>query len=473
MHRILLLIWLSGIFIVSTAQVKNTQAVKIIVAPRIDGSLDDAAWQQVPVATDFITNSPEFGKPASSRTTVKVVYDNTAIYIGAYIYDDPLAVRRQFTPRDNGDRSDVDYFSVFLDTYKDRQNAYQFLVTSRNVQSDARISAGIKPQNDIYGDLSWDAVWDSKVGFKKDGWVVEIKIPFSSIRFSKKNDQAWGIQFLRFTRRLNELSFWNPVDPKVDGIVNQFGDINGLQSLVPPLRLSFSPYVSGGYRQTPQIVQGTQYESLKSGGMNVKYGLSESFTLDATLIPDFGQVISDNVVNNITPYEIQFRENRPFFTEGTELFNKSGIFYSRRIGKTPDLYDTLVNKINNGEMNDYSVLKNPSVTPLYNAVKFSGRTRNNLGIGFFNAVTEPVNARFRNKNTGKDSVISTEPLTNYNIIVLDQALKNRSYITFTNTNVLRNGNQRDANVTALDIALYDKNNKYGLKNKRQVPVQYQ
>src|SRR6266567_208674 len=108
MHRILLLIWLSGIFIVSTAQVKNTQAVKIIVAPRIDGSLDDAAWQQVPVATDFITNSPEFGKPASSRTTVKVVYDNTAIYIGAYIYDDPLAVRRQFTPRDNGDRSDVD-----------------------------------------------------------------------------------------------------------------------------------------------------------------------------------------------------------------------------------------------------------------------------------------------------------------------------------------------------------------------------
>ncbi len=175
--------------------------------------------------------------------------------------------------------------------------------------------------------------------------------------------------------------------------------------------------------------------------MDVKYGISESFTLDATLIPDFKQVISDNVVNNITPFEVQFRENRPFFTEGTELFNKSGIFYSRRVGSVPGRYDEINQEVDGGSLNDYSILKNPSVTRLYNALKFSGRTRNNLGIGIFNAVTQPEHARLRNINTNLDTSINIEPLTNYNVIVLDQALRNRSYISLTNTNVLRNGNE--------------------------------
>jgi hypothetical protein len=444
------------------AQVKITGATKTMIAPRIDGTLDDAAWQSAPIATDFITNTPVYGKPASAKTEVRVVYDNTALYIGAYIYDNPANVRRQFTPRDNEQRADVDYFSVFLDTYKDRQNAYQFLVTSRNVQSDARVSANAETNYGVYGDLTWDAVWESRVSFQPNGWTVEMKIPFFSIRFAKKNEQEWGIQFLRFSRRLNESTFWSPVDPNVSGFVNQFGNLAGLQYMIPPPRLSFSPYVSGGYRSTPQLNNGRQYETLKSGGMDVKYGINESFTLDATLIPDFGQVISDNVVNNITPFEIEFRENRPFFTEGTELFNKAGIFYSRRIGKTPDLYDSLVYKINNGELTDYTILKNPAVTRLYNAIKFSGRTSNNLGIGFFNAITAPVKAKLRNTNTGTDSTVITEPLANYNVFVLDQALKNRSYISLTNTNVLREGKARDANVTALDIALYDKHNRYGI-----------
>jgi Domain of unknown function (DUF5916)/Carbohydrate family 9 binding domain-like len=457
------IILLVHLCVFSVAQPKITQAVKIAVAPRIDGSLDDAAWKDVPVATDFITNSPVYGKASTSKTEVKVVYDNTSVYIGAYIYDDPNEIRRQFTPRDNQQLANVDNFTVFLDTYKDRQNAYQFSVTSRNVQSDARVSPNYKGEDfGSYGDLSWDAVWDSRVSFRSDGWIVEMRIPFFSIRFSKTPLQEWGIQFLRFNRRFNEISFWNPVNPNVNGFTNQFGDLTGLQNLVPPLRLSFSPYVSGGYRETPHMTNGTTYETLKSGGMDVKYGISESFTLDATLIPDFGQVISDNVVNNISPFEIQFRENRPFFTEGTELFNKAGIFYSRRVGKTPAGYEDLQDKIQDGDLPGYSLLKNPSVTRLYNAIKFSGRTRDNLGIGIFNAITEPVHARLRNLGTNQDSVITTEPLANYNIIVLDQALKNRSYITFTNTNVIRNGHERDGNTMALDIALYDKQNQYGV-----------
>ena len=447
---------------ISLAQNKILNAHKILTAPRIDGLLDELVWQNVPVAKDFITNAPVYGQPSLFKTEVKVLYDNNAVYIGAYIYDNPGSIRKQFTPRDRERQADVDYFSVFIDTYRDRQNAYQFLVTSRNVQSDARVSPNIEPGAGVYGDLSWDAVWDSKVGMKKDGWIVEMKIPFFSIRFSQNSLQDWGIQFLRFARRVNETSFWNPVNPNVNGFVNQYGDLVGLKNIAPPLRLSFSPYISGGYRGTPQLLEGYKTEWLKSGGMDVKYGISESFTLDATLIPDFGQVISDNVVNNISPFEIQFRENRPFFTEGTELFNKAEMFYSRRIGRTPERYDSLVASTRMGRLTDYEVIKNPAVTRLYNAIKISGRTSGNLGIGIFNAIGQTEWARLRHKISGSDTSIVTEPLTNYNVFVLDQALKNRSYVTFTNTNVMRNGHARDANVTGLDIVLYDKNNRYGL-----------
>jgi Domain of unknown function (DUF5916)/Carbohydrate family 9 binding domain-like len=460
MREFICLILLAATGYAATAQHKTLQAIKTATAPRIDGSLDDAAWKDVPEAVDFITNTPVFGKPSKVKTVVKVLYDNSAVYIGAYLYEDPALVRKQFTSRDNQNRANVDYFSVFIDTYNDHQNAYQFLVTPRNVQTDARLSSSAKPDFGVYGDLSWDAVWDSKVEMQKDGWTVEIKIPFFSLRFSKSSIQDWGINFLRFTRRSNEAAFWNEVNPSTNGFVNQFGYLKGLQNLAPPLRLSFSPYVSGGYRSTPDIKEGYQNEWLKSGGLDVKYGLNESFTLDATLIPDFGQVISDNVVNNISPFEQQFKENRPFFTEGTELFNKAGIFYSRRIGEIPAAYYDVQNFADSNP--NYTIVKNPSVTRLYNAIKFSGRNKHNLGIGIFNSITEPVSAKLHNITTGKDSTIRTEELANYNIIVLDQALKNRSSITLTNTNVLRNGSANDANVTALDVSLYDEKNKYNI-----------
>jgi hypothetical protein len=197
--------------------------------------------------------------------------------------------------------------------------------------------------------------------------------------------------------------------------------------------------------------------------MDVKYGINESFTIDATLVPDFGQVVSDNVVNNLTPYEVKFTENRQFFTEGTELYNKAGLFYSRRVGATPSQYETVRRFV--ATNSNWEIQKNPSLTQLYNATKFSGRTNKKLGIGIFNAITAPMEAKIHNNITGKDSVIRTEPLANYNIIVLDQAFKGRSSLTFTNTNVMRNGGERDANITALDLALFDKKNSFALKGK--------
>jgi len=463
LQRFVLFLLFSCLCFTGIAQSRVLSAVKAVQVPKIDGNLDDAAWQHAPEVTDFIQNSPAYGQPATTKSVVKILYDNEAVYIGAYLYDDPALIRTQLTSRDGEQQQDVDYFSVFFDTYHDQQNGFQFLVTAANVQSDAKLGANMETDYGEYGDKTWDAVWQSKTTITSDGWIAEIRIPYISLRFAKKDLQTWGLQFLRFTRRSNESAFWNPVDPNIAGFVNQFGQYEDLKNIQPPLRLSFSPYLYGGIRYTP-IKQGHETvwlrNTLRNGGMDVKYGINESFTLDATLIPDFGQVISDNIVNNLTPYEVKFTENRPFFTEGTELFNKAGLFYSRRIGDVPNDYS---------RVNDYvssdtalAILKNPAVTQLYNAIKFSGRNKHKLGIGVFNAVTAPAYAGISNRSTGRDSSILTEPLTNYNIIVLDQAFKGRSYVTFTNTSAIRNGATRDANVAALNAAVYDKTNTYSV-----------
>jgi len=426
----------------------------------MDGELDDEVWKKAPAATDFIQNFPNNGSPSTVRTVVKILYDNTAIYIGAYLYDDPFLIHKQQTPRDEEQQTDADYFSVFFDTYNDKQNGFQFLVTSMNVQTDARLGPNLGSATS-FGDKTWDAVWESQIKMKPDGWTIEMKIPYISLRFAKKDIQSWGLQFLRFTRRNSETSFWNPVDPNINGFVNQFGEYNNLKNIHPPLRLSFSPYVTGGVRKTPEN-GGQRTEWLRNGGMDVKYGINESFTLDATLIPDFGQVISDDEINNLSPFEVKFEEHRPFFTEGTEIFNKSGLFYSRRVGETPEGYDSVLQmtKLNP----NLEAIRNPTVTQLYNAIKFSGRTKNKLGIGIFNAVGAAMYATIRDRTTGVETKIQTEPLTNYNILVLDQALKDRSYITYTNTNVIREGKeQRDANVSGLDFNLYDNSNRYNIK----------
>lgn len=444
------------------SQPKTLTAVKTVQPLHIDGVLNDEPWQQAPVATDFIQNFPTYGIPALVKTEVKVLYDNSAVYIGAHLYDDPSLIRKQLTARDGEQQQDADYFSVFFDTYNDQQNGFQFLVTPANVQTDAKLDPAANPGFGEFGDKTWDAVWQSKTAIVKDGWIVEMKIPYISLRFAKKDVQTWGLQFLRFTRRNNERSYWNGVDPNVSGFVNQFGKYVNLNDIRPPLRLSFSPYISGGVRFNPEGNR-IPTEWLRNGGMDVKYGINESFTLDATLIPDFGQVISDNVVNNLTPYEVRFQENRPFFTEGTELFNKAGLFYSRRVGATPTGYNIIEGVAENDP--DLEIVKNPSSTQLYNAIKFSGRTKKKLGIGIFNALTAPMHAVIRNRSTGEEKKYETEPMTNYNIVVLDQALKGRSYITFTNTSVLRANNGSDANVTGLDLNFYDKSNTYNLKAK--------
>ncbi len=451
MSKLLLSLFLIFFFcIASFSQTKSINAVKITQSIKIDGTGDAIPWQKIPYVSGFVTSLPVFGKEAD-ETHVKVAYDNSAVYVLAYMHDTPENIKRQLTARDDIDDKDADVFSIGLDTYNDKQNAFLFKVSASGVQEDAKLST--------IEDKTWDAVWQSKVSVKKNGWIAEIKIPFSAIRFSPANLQTWGIQFTRFRRVNNEVSTWSPDDPKVGGTMNKWGEWVGLQNIHPPIRLSFLPYISGGINISP-VGNKKVTEFLKSGGMDVKYGINESFTLDVTLIPDFAQVQSDNLVLNLSPFDIKFEDFRPFFTEGTELFNKAGIFYSRRIGAAPSgSYGVLTKAASNP---NYEIEKNPGITRLINGTKFSGRTKGNLGIGIFNALTSNMNAEILDKSNDSIIHIQTEPLTNYNIIVLDQALKHRSSVTFTNTNVLRNGNSRNANVTALGLSLFDGKNLHNL-----------
>ncbi|MBL4655339.1 MAG: carbohydrate binding family 9 domain-containing protein, partial [Bacteroidia bacterium] len=305
------------IFIVIQGYTQNSSrsinAIRVSNPPKIDGKLDEALWINVPVASNFTQVEPINGEPSRKRTEVKVVYDNTAIYVGAMMYDDePDKILKELGKRDAGENN-ADIFAVFFDTYNDDINAFAFTVSASGVQSDIKFSANGAA-------FVWDAVWQSKVSIVENGWVAELKIPYSAIRFSDQLEQTWGINFIRIIRRYREKSSWNLFDLSVDGFVNQFGELNGIEDIKSPIRLSVMPYLSAYMEHYPFNIEGKSNLSYSfNGGMDLKYGLSESFTLDMTIVPDFGQVRSDNEVLNLSPFEVRYDENRQFFTEGTEL----------------------------------------------------------------------------------------------------------------------------------------------------------
>lgn len=427
----------------------------------IDGVLSEAEWQQAAPANDFIQHQPVFKAAPSQLTEAKIMYDNTGLYIGIFCHDtQPDSILQELSQRDN--LGNTDWVGVFIDTYRDGINGVSFIVTPANVQFDAKYST--------FGeDESWDAVWESKTKITPDGWVAEIKIPYSAIRFPKVDQQTWHLNFMRKLQRKQERSTWNALDPQLNGLLNQSGYLTEIKNIKSPVRLQATPFVAvygelyHDRKSTPQNSFGRSI----TGGMDVKYGINDAFTLDMTLIPDFAQAQSDNQVLNLSPFEVQFNENRQFFTEGTELFNKGGIFYSRRIGGTPLNYGRVYDNLQEGE----EVVENPANAQLYNATKISGRTSKGLGIGFFNATSGETFATVRNAE-GSERRVQTDPLTNFNVFVLDQNLKNNSYVTLINTTVLRNGNDYDANVTGGVFSLRNKKNSYAIEGDVAVSQKY-
>jgi hypothetical protein len=431
--------------------VKRLKAERTNLPVKIDGNLNDEAWRNAESGKDFIELRPIPGatEKVGKTTEVKILYDDAAIYVYARMNEiNPDSIAKQIVPRDNV--GNADFIGVIFDTYHDKINGTGFYVTAAGSQYDAKYS---QTGNE---DDNWNAVWFSAVTIDKKGWSAEMKIPYSALRFSSKDVQTWGINFTRRRQKFNQQSFWSNVDPKVSGFINQEGELNNLQNIKAPVRLSFSPYISNNTSHYPYNITGLNNLSSKmNGGMDVKYGLNDAFTLDMTLVPDFGQVQSDNRILNLTPFEIRFDERRQFFTEGTEMFNKGDLFYSRRIGIEPN-YGNLQGGTNDNEI----ITKNPSGSKLINATKISGRTSKGLGIGLFNAVTNRMFSTVKDTITGIERTAESQPLTNYNIFVLDQSLKNNSSATFINANTLRQGSSYDANVMAMLFNINDKKNKY-------------
>lgn len=422
---------------------KTIQAFRIELQPKIDGVLDDEAYKNAkPFEGDFFQMSPDNGAPSAYKTKVYVLYTDYGMYIGAQMYDpDPTTIPKELGIRDDLEKN-VDMFGIVVDPVNKGQNAFYYIVTAAGVQGDAVASS-----ND--DDWNWDAVWNSEVSFNKDGWAVEMEIPYSAIRFPKHTTGDWGVNFYRVSKRLNEEATWNFVDQEVNGFINQAGTLKGLSNIEPPLRLSFSPYLSGAVSYDGAA---DAFNSSYAAGMDVKWGMSESFTLDMSLIPDFSQVQQDDQVLNLSPFEVQFDENRPFFTEGTELFTKGEIFYSRRVGQSRG-------EVNEDDLGEFEEIESvPSSAPLLNAMKISGRTSKGTGIGFFNAITRETNAVIKNTETGETRNYLIDPLSNFNVMVVDQNLKNNSNFGIINTNVTRAGAGRDANVTLGQLRLRDKTN---------------
>jgi len=432
-------------FSVQAQEKKILNISKTAEAPKIDGVLNDAVWQNAEEATGFVQFRPEMGVTLEEhqRTIVKMAYDDNAIYISAYLKDRPEDIQKQFTRRDNFGNSD--FFGVILNPNNDAQNDTEFFVFSSGTQADAVSSRGRE-------DFGWNAVWESAVKTVDDGWIVEMKIPYSALRFSNQEVQTWGIQFHRRFELDKSQYTWNPIDITQSNMGIFHGELKGIQNIDPPTRLSFYPFISG----VSTSLDG-ETETDLSIGLDLKYGLTENFTLDATLIPDFSQTAFDNLTLNLGPFEQTFSEQRQFFKEGVDLFSKGNLFFSRRIGSEPTGSVTLDT---DEEITDF-----PSEVKTLNAIKVSGRTKNGLGVGFFNAITEKTYAKIKDSITQETRKEVVEPLANYNVLVIDQQFGTSSSVSFINTNVTRDGHFRDANVTGLLADISNKANKYSFRGQ--------
>jgi len=433
-HLIALLLMMGTIQVSAQESPKVYKTSRTVQKPSIDGIPDEDCWKQAEPVTEFIQNLPDEGRPATQPSEVRIIYDDNAIYIGAMLYDsNPDSVLRELGVRDA--TLNADLFRIGFDTYNNKQDGYFFELYASGVQRDSKQS-----------DLTYNAVWDSKVRILSNGWSLEIKIPYSALRFPSVENQEWGLQITRTIERRKEFAQWALVPKNVNNALIYWGKLTGITSIKAPVRLSVTPFATAYYEKSPYYESEgiTSYNKAFSYnfGADLKYGIDEKFTVDLTLLPDFSQVQSDSKVKNLSYREVTYNENRPFFKESTELFQKNQLFYSRRIGKTPGGFYQVSSLLGEGE----TIRENPSQVKLLNATKISGRNNNGLGIGFLNAVTDNAWAIIGTGDGGTRKIL-TEPLTNFNVLVLDQQLKHNSSFYFINTNVIRAKQYPDANVT--------------------------
>ncbi len=396
-----------------TRAVPTVSAVRVDRSPVVDGRLDDPAWKSAALVSGLVQSDPDEGRAVSESTAVRVVYDRSALYIGARLFDrKPDAIVRLLGRRDVTTPSDE--FQLMLDTYHDRRTSFLFAVSSSGVQRDA--VAG--DDGDDF-DESWDAVWQSAATIDSLGWTVEMRIPFSQLRFSKAPNQVWGVRFVRWIQRKNELALYPFVAKTENGVASRFAQLVGLRDLGDVRGLEILPYtVARQQFDRPEANNPFDdgHRVFGGVGLDVKAGLSPSFKLDLTVNPDFGQVELDPAFVNLTAFEQFLTEHRPFFTEGSSLFSFGStgggisprfdtplLFYSRRIGRPPQGEPT-----SSGDFTDV-----PEATTILGAAKLSGKTASGWSVGTVEAVTAREFATVVDTATGARASDEVEPLANY------------------------------------------------------------
>jgi hypothetical protein len=382
----------------------------VVVAARasttiqVDGRLDEPAWAVATPVSDFTQVDPEEGQPVSEVTEARILFDDEAIYIGVRLSDrEPVSER---LGRRDMDLLDSDWLGVVIDSYHDHRTAFSFDLNPAGVQRDAVKSMG--PGGQEQDDLSWDPVWEASATKDAGGWTAEYRIPFSQLRFGKADEPTWGIQIERVIGRRREYAVLSFTPKSQPGGIPAYGHLEGLRGVEPGQRLEVLPYAvtRAEYVDPGSNPFREDSEYFVSGGVDLLYRVSSDFALNATLNPDFGQVEVDPAVINLTVYETFFDEKRPFFIEGSEIFdfgrNTSGgrLFYSRRIGRTPQLRPPS------------PAADMPEATTILGAGKLTGKTGGGWSVGILEAVTQEEMARYMDGD-GVPADWVAEPLTNY------------------------------------------------------------
>lgn len=419
---------------------KTIAASRTQTPPAVDGFLNEEQWNSIVGVSDFLQFYPQEGAEATEQTSVKVLYDDHYLYIGVKCYDsDPSGIVSQLTRRDRTVQSDR--FSVMIDSYHDHNTAFLFSGSVSGVQSD-----GILSQDGMVYDIQWDAVWKFHAQIIPEGWSAEFAIPFTALRFEKKEgDYVWGINFRRFIARKQETVEWVMVRHSEAPIgtissVSKMGHLSGLSDILPPLNLVIAPYgLSSMSYLSQQQPFPLQKKFAPNCGVDIKYGLTNNFTLDIAINPDFGQVEVDQAVLNLTVFETFYPEKRPFFLEGSQILSFGNmfdnrqlrLFYSRRIGRRPPYQQPT---------SGYLFLDAPQTTTILGAAKLTGKTDNGLAVGALTALTDEEKSTEENIQGTKGRTVLFEPRATYNVVRLKQDILENSSLGIIATGTFKEHN---------------------------------
>jgi hypothetical protein len=364
---------------------------------RVDGRLDDEAWQKAAPITDFVQKEPTEGAVPTDAMDVRIVYDADVLYVGARMFSKDGRIQAPLGRRDSIDQAE--HILVSFDTFLDRRTAVVYGVTAAGVRIDRYHSAD---QEDSF-DSGYDPVWRAETNVSGDQWTAELWIPFSQLRFNPETDLRWGLNLYRFRPTLDEADYWILIPRTVRAWSSRFGDVSGINGVVPPRRIEALPYVAGGSTVNGDRDALNPFDDGKNlegrVGADVKMGLGPNLTLETSLNPDFGQVEADPAEVNLTAFETRFPEKRPFFLEGAQLFNigHPNFYYSRRIGARPI----------GPASGDY--VEYPNQNTILAAAKLTGRLQSKTSLGFIGAVTDDEHASIANVAIGEKRTVAVSP----------------------------------------------------------------